>query len=221
MELVHFAAKSTILSQGRPGSFMYIIETGVLNVCVLNSAGIESQVATLGAPNAVGELSLINGTNCNASIRAEVDSELWRLDRSCLDHISEEDKSSFVKAKLAQYAKPAHKIATAAGSAAADGNLSSVFGILMWFYQLVGIMLTVTSPLEYLDGSAIAFSIISFFVNSRPSTDAASYVSTHLTSSPNDEKVDAEAPDDSFKFCVSSSFSTSQLFVATFLYYIL
>jgi hypothetical protein len=199
---------------------MYIIETGVLNVNVLNSAGIESQVATLGAPNAVGELSLINGTNCNASIRAEIDSELWRLDRSCLEHISEEDKSSFVKAKLAQYAKPADKIATAAGSAA-DEDLGAVFGVLMWFYQLVGVMLSVTSPLEYLDGSAIAFSIISFFVNSQPSSDAASDVSTKLASSPNVEKVDAEAPDDSFKFCMSSSFNMSQMYIATFLYYIL
>jgi hypothetical protein len=220
MELVHFAAKSTIISQGHPGSFMYIIEAGVLSVSVLNSAGVESRVATLGALNAVGELSLINGTNCNASIRAEIDSELWRLDRSCLDHISEEDKSSFVKAKLAQYAKPADKITTAAGGAA-DEDLSAVFGVLMWFYQLVGIMLSVTSPLEYLDGSAIAFSIISFFVNSQPSSDAASDVSTKLAPSPNDEKVDAEVPDDSFKFCVSSSFNMSQMYIATFLYYIL
>jgi len=57
---------------------MYIIEIGILDVFVLNSrTGIESLAATLVAPNAVGELSLIGGTNCIASVRARVDSELW------------------------------------------------------------------------------------------------------------------------------------------------
>jgi hypothetical protein len=214
MELVYFPKKSMILIQGRPGLFMYIIETGVLNVSVLDGAGNENVVASLGAPNAVGELSLINGTNCNASIRAEVDSQLWRLDRSCLDQISEEEKSLFVKAKLAQYAKPAVKFDSqnAAGSDAEE-ELSSAFGVLMWFYQLAGIMLSVASPLDYLDGSAIAFSFVSFFVNSKPSSEAASDVSKGVVDEERDEYS-------AFKFCISSSFTMSQLYITTFMYYV-
>ncbi len=227
MELVHFAAQSTILSQGSPGFFMYIVETGVVNVFVLNSnTGIESLVATLGASNVIGELSLIKDTNCGASVRAAVDSEMWRLDRSCLNNVAEEDKDSFVKAKQAQYAKTFQKSGSAVGSGAYQ-ELSSAFGILMWFYQLSGIMLSVSSPLDYLDGSAIAFSIVSFFVNSKPSSEAASDVSTKVAPSPSVQAAgigqsSVEAADTGpFKFCVSASFTMSQLYITTFMYYVL
>ena len=42
-----------------------------------------------------------------------------------------------------------------------DADMSSAFGVLMWFYQLSGIMLSVASPLDYLDGSGITLSIVS------------------------------------------------------------
>ena len=41
-----------------------------------------------------------------------------------------------------------------------NAEMSSAFGVLMGFYQLSGIMPSVTSPLEYLDGSGITLSIV-------------------------------------------------------------
>ncbi len=42
-----------------------------------------------------------------------------------------------------------------------NAEMSSALRVLMWFYQLSGIMLSVTSPLDYLDGSGITLSIVS------------------------------------------------------------
>jgi hypothetical protein len=94
---------------------------------------------------------------------------------------------------------------------------SEAFGILMWFYQLAGIMLSVTSPLTYLDGSAVAYSIVSFFVNSKPSSDAAADVTTKTASS----SANQGAASTKFQFCVDVSFSNSQVHVTTLLYYLM
>ena len=95
-----------------------------------------------------------------------------------------------------------------------DDVLTDSFGVLMWFYQIVGIMLSVTSPLSYIDGSAVAYSIVSFFVNAKPSSESASDVATK--SSP---ATKANDRDSSFQFCVDRSYTFSQLYVTTFGYY--
>jgi len=54
-------------------------------------------------------------------------------------------------------------------------------------------------------------------VNSKPSSEAASDVSTKVASPSSDEAADVGP----FKFCVSSSFTMSQVYITTFMYYIL
>jgi hypothetical protein len=215
MEIVHVSATSTILSQGHSVNCMYIIEKGVLDVFAIDDV-TERLVASLGSMSTVGEVALIDGAKCKYSVRARVDSELWRLDRSCLNYVAEEEKISFLQAKQAQHANPSVKYVSAASVDAALEQ-SSAFAILMWFYQLSGIMLSVSSPLDYLDGSAIAFSIVSFFVNSKPSSEATSDVSTKVAPQTSLQAADSGP----YKFCVSESFTMSQLYVTTFMYYVL
>jgi hypothetical protein len=213
MELFHFAAGSTILVQGHPPGFMYIIESGVLNVYVRDSFGKESLIDTIVAPNVIGEQSVINGTACGASVRAFIDSDLWRLDRSCLNDVAESDKLAFARAKQAQYAKLDLYQAPVRNRDSTD-DLWQPLSVLMWFYQLSGIMLSVSSPLTYLDGAAASYSAVSFFLNSKPSYQAASDVSAPTVSSFNSSDAGP------FQFCVSASFSYSHMYSATFLYYV-
>jgi hypothetical protein len=213
MELVHFAAQSDVFVQGHPPSFMYIIETGILNVYLHDGKGRDVVTDSLVAPNSVGELSFINRTPCTASVRALVDSDLWRLDQNCLDNVAEDDKHSFVSARQAQYANAPQSNESFETRDMRD-DLWQPLSVLMWFYQLAGIMLSVSSPLIYIDGSAASFSIVSFFVNAKPSYQAAD-VSTQRESYFN---ASDEGP---FQFCVSSTFSYSQLYFATLMYYVL
>jgi hypothetical protein len=62
----------------------------------------------------------------------------------------------------------------------------------------------------------VAYSIVSFLVNSKPSSDAVSEVSSSAASS--DSSAFAAG---AFNFCVSSSFTMSQVYAATFIYYVL
>jgi hypothetical protein len=215
MELIHVSAQSTILVQGHPASFMYIIERGILNVYTFDASGGETLINSLAAPKVAGELALINGTNCGASVRAATDADLWRLDKSCLENISEEDQASFSRNMRDQYTKAPSKLKSSAVKTVDDAS-GDAFLVLMWFYQLAGIILSTSSPLKYVEGSAAAYSIVSFLVNSRPSSDAASEVSTSAASSDSSAYVAG-----AFKFCVSSSFTMSQVYAATFIYYVL
>lgn len=213
MELVHVAAQSDVLIQGQTTSYMYIIETGVLSVYLHDNMGKELLLATLVAPNVVGEQSFIKGVSCAASVRALVDCDLWRLNRNCLENVAENDMLSFVNVKQAQYAKsaPDHKNINKKD---AHDDLWRPLSVLMWFYQLAGIMLSVSSPLKYIDGSAASFSVISLLVNAKPSQQAASDISTQTATSFSAEDAGP------FQFCVSSSFSYSQMYLATLMYYV-
>jgi hypothetical protein len=212
MELVNVAAQTNLITQGRPGQFMFIIKRGILNVYMFDDTGGESLKSRLTAPSVVGELSLITGDNCAASIRTSEDCELWRLDRSCLEDVAEKEKLSYIEMKRAAYAKPATSKSTTAVKAENGNSMGDAFGILMWFYQLAGVMLSTSSPLSYLNGSAIAYSIVSFFVNAKPSSEAAADLTTKSSITTAAEK---------FQFCVSSDFNTSQMYISSFGYYIL
>jgi hypothetical protein len=214
MELVHFVAQSIVLVQGQPTSFMYIIESGVLNVYLLDGQGKEIVLDSVVAPNVVGEQSLITGSLCAASVRAMVDSDLWRLDRTCLDNVCEDDRRSFAKAKQAQYFRPAPQKESDKPRDEHE-DLWLPLSVLMWFYQLAGIMLSTSSPLTYLDISAASFSVVSFLVNAKPSYQAASDVTTPSAASLGE--IDAGY----FQFCVSPSFSYSQMYFSNLMYYVL
>jgi hypothetical protein len=111
---------------------------------------------------------------------------------------------------------------------AAKSNLDSVvkeelgsdaFGVLMWFYQLAGIMLSVTSPLSYLDGSAVAYSVVSFFVNSKPSSDAAADLTTNSDAIGSSSNPSTQST--KYQFCVDAAFTFSQVHATTIMYYVM
>jgi hypothetical protein len=216
MELLIVAPQTSVLTQGQPGQFLYVIKKGILNAYRLDDSGKENLIAKLSPPDSFGEMSFLLDSLCAASVRTTEDSELWRFDRSCLDSVSEEDKTSYIEYKKSQYSRQTlKKIDKVSMTTVADDDvLTDSFGVLMWFYQIVGIMLSVTSPLSYIDGSAVAYSIVSFFVNAKPSSESASDVATK--SSP---ATKANDRDSSFQFCVDRSYTFSQLYVTTFGYY--
>lgn len=223
MELVHVEAQTTILVQGQSSMYMYVIKLGILDVFAVDAAGKENLKNSLVAPAPVGELTCINGSTCSTSVRAATDSELWKLDRSCFDAVSEEDKRSFVT--LAHSKQFISNLKNAKRSTTAEKNSadrvvneelllgSDAFGVLMWFYQLAGIMLSMTSPLSYLDGSAVAYSVVSFFVNSKPSSDAAADLTTNSDST--------GSASSRYQFCVDATFTVSQVHLTTVLYYVM
>jgi hypothetical protein len=226
MELVHVDAKTTILVQGQSSMYMYVIKQGILDVFTIDASGKESLKNSLVAPAVVGELSCINGSNCSTSVRASMDSDLWKLDRSCFDAVPDEDKRSFVMqahskqfiSNLKNSMRPAVAEKIHVDQVVKEELGSDAFGVLMWFYQLAGIMLSVTSPLSYLDGSAVAYSVVSFFVNSKPSSDAAAELTsnTDATSSTNSNTNSTK-----YQFCVDATFTVSQVHLTTVMYYVM
>lgn len=226
MELVHVDAKTTILVQGQSSMYMYVIKQGILDVFTTDASGKESLKNSLVAPAVVGELSCINGSNCSTSVRASMDSDLWKLDRSCFDAVSDEDKRSFVMqahskqfiSNLKNSKRPAVAEKIHVDHVVKEELGSDAFGVLMWFYQLAGIMLSVTSPLSYLDGSAVAYSVVSFFVNSKPSSDAAAELTSNAdaTSSTNSNTNSTK-----YQFCVDATFTVSQVHLTTVMYYVM
>jgi hypothetical protein len=214
MELVHVPAQTFVITQGHLSSAFYFIKKGVLNVHILDDTGKEILGRRLVPPDVFGETSCINGTESGASIRSAVDCELWKLDRSCLDIVSDIDKLSYFQSK--QLSDSDQPVNSNALNVADDGIVSDAFGVLMWFYQITGIMLSVTSPIGYLKGTAIVYSIVSFFSNSKPSSQAASDAATSGVSL-SDE---GDERSNTFQFCVDPSFTTSQLYVTSFMYYV-
>jgi CRP-like cAMP-binding protein len=80
MEAISFAPGQTIIQQGTPGDFYYVVTDGRVQV-VLESQGRheEEELAQLGAGKAFGEEALVSGAPRNASVRALTRCSLMRL----------------------------------------------------------------------------------------------------------------------------------------------
>jgi CRP-like cAMP-binding protein len=80
MEAISFAPGQTIIQQGTPGDFYYVVTDGRVQV-VLESQGLheEEELAQLGAGKAFGEEALVSGAPRNASVRALTRCSLMRL----------------------------------------------------------------------------------------------------------------------------------------------
>jgi hypothetical protein len=234
MKLVSVPAQTTILTQGHLGEFMYKIDRGIVKIYKNDDSGSEKLLTQLTPPSIFGELSMLSGAPCAASVRTSEDCELWKIGRGCLEDVTEQDKEAFIQFRKASYASaPVKQSKLDAFNVADDNVLGDAFAILMWFYQLAGIMLSVSSPLSYIDGSDVVYSIVSFFVQSEPQTDAAGSVQTaaegqrtSLATLPNttvtvsqSAVAKTDSKNDGFKFCVSSDFTMSQIYLSNFMYY--
>ena len=80
---VGLASGAELFHQGDPGDAFYLIARGEMGVYVAGSADAgESRVAVLGPGAPVGEMALLTNSPRSATIRAETDGELLRLDRA-------------------------------------------------------------------------------------------------------------------------------------------
>jgi hypothetical protein len=85
MELEQHDEGSVIISEGQPGSSMYLIASGEVKVFTHGAGGNTLYLAKLGEGDFFGEVSVLTGKPRTATITAAVPSELLRLDRQKLD----------------------------------------------------------------------------------------------------------------------------------------
>jgi CRP-like cAMP-binding protein len=87
------AAGETLFHAGAPGDALYIIAKG--EVLVLQppekSGDVETPIATLGPGAAFGEMALLSGAPRTATVRAETDADLLRIDKEEFDRLIASD----------------------------------------------------------------------------------------------------------------------------------
>ena len=77
---------SVIISEGEPGSSMYVIASGAVKVYTRGNSGATVYLANLGEGDFFGEVSVLTGKPRTATITASQRSELLRLDKEKLDN---------------------------------------------------------------------------------------------------------------------------------------
>ena len=88
-----YAAGECPVRQGDPGDSFYIIKKGTVEVVVEKAGGETAVVASLGAGNFFGEMSLLTGAVRTASIRVREDAEFVVIDRESFRSILENKPS--------------------------------------------------------------------------------------------------------------------------------
>jgi anion transporter len=83
LQPLDYAAQSIIFRQGEPGDAFFLVATGCVGVYPNESPEtFETRVNVLGAGEAFGEMALLNNIPRTATIKAETDCEVLRLERS-------------------------------------------------------------------------------------------------------------------------------------------
>jgi signal transduction histidine kinase len=77
-------AGDVIMREGEPGDALYIVASGRLRIVRVTQAGESIPVTELEPGSIVGELALLEGSQRSATVEAETDTELLRLDRALL-----------------------------------------------------------------------------------------------------------------------------------------
>ena len=86
MELESHEEGSVIISEGQPGSSMYVIASGEVKVFTNGAGGSTLYLARLGEGDFFGEVSMLSGKPRTATITASQRTELLRLDKDKLDN---------------------------------------------------------------------------------------------------------------------------------------
>ena len=74
-----FDVGATVVAEGEPGRSMYIVHSGELVVSKLGESGRTIRMATLGAGDFFGEMTLIEVQNRSATVAAETPAVLYEL----------------------------------------------------------------------------------------------------------------------------------------------
>ncbi|MEP1207388.1 MAG: mechanosensitive ion channel family protein [Rhizobiaceae bacterium] len=78
-----------MVRQGQESASLYIIASGSLGVYIDIEGGGMQNVATLGPSNLFGEISLLTGDLCNATVRSDSEAVVYRIDRDDLRPVFE------------------------------------------------------------------------------------------------------------------------------------
>ena len=73
-----------MVRQGQESSALHIIAKGALGVYIDGEQGMLQNVANLGQGNLFAEISLLTGDLCTATVRADSEAVVYRIDRDAL-----------------------------------------------------------------------------------------------------------------------------------------
>jgi NTE family protein len=79
VQLCSFKPGDLLTESGQASPGLYVIRSGLAAVIVQDSAGQEREVSSLGKGECVGEMALVTGEPCSATVRAITDTESWLL----------------------------------------------------------------------------------------------------------------------------------------------
>ena len=84
-ERVHlraFEPQAHVLESGQASPGLYAIRSGLVAVLVRDEAGREQELSSLGKGECIGEMALMTGEPCSATVRAITDTEAWLVERA-------------------------------------------------------------------------------------------------------------------------------------------
>jgi len=93
LEWVNLPQGAVLFNQGDVGDSLYAIQSGALEVILIDPQGHEQRIDVLDSGESVGEIALLTGQKRSATIRALTDSILIRLSKSGLEKISTLDSN--------------------------------------------------------------------------------------------------------------------------------
>ena len=76
-----FKPAALLLECGQDSPGLCVIRSGLVAVIVRDDAGLERELASLGKGECVGEMALMTGEPCSATVRAVTDTEAWFIER--------------------------------------------------------------------------------------------------------------------------------------------
>jgi len=76
-----FKSGDSLLETGRPAPGVFVIGTGLVTVVITDEVGHEREVATLGRGECVGEIAIMTGEPCSATVRAVTEGDAQLLER--------------------------------------------------------------------------------------------------------------------------------------------
>ncbi|MEX0682878.1 MAG: patatin-like phospholipase family protein [Dehalococcoidia bacterium] len=80
--LQSFERGEELLAAGLESPGMYIVVSGAVIAVVADAAGRERQVSTLGPGDCLGEMAIVTGEPCSATVRATTATEAWFIPRA-------------------------------------------------------------------------------------------------------------------------------------------
>jgi CRP-like cAMP-binding protein len=115
VERQHVAAGQILFRAGDPGDALYIVAKGRVAVLPPSSAGVRSEgtaIAELGEGAVFGEMALLAGAPRTATIRAETDADLLRLEKADFDWLLASNRQLAIDVQRLSHERAISNLAT-------------------------------------------------------------------------------------------------------------